>query len=107
MTHTYTLCIRYTIDPSRLPHFKNYVKHELESIRNAGGKIVGYWLSTDDAGPVSIAYGIIDFMSLGAYEHYRKALAADPLHRHSAEELTRNAAIINMERSLIERFADS
>jgi hypothetical protein len=28
----YTPCIRYTLDPNRLPHFKTYVEHELEAI---------------------------------------------------------------------------
>jgi hypothetical protein len=45
----YTLCIRYTLDPNRLKHFRDYVEHELAAIRNAGGKIVGYWLPTDFA----------------------------------------------------------
>jgi len=103
----YTLCIRYTLDPNRLPHFKAYVQHELEAIRNAGGKTVGYWLPTDYAGPVNIGYGLIDFESLGAYEQYRKALAADPLHQRNADELTRSGVIINMERSLFERCSDN
>jgi len=48
----YTLCIRYTLDPSRLKHFRDYVEHELQAIRNAGGKIVGYWLPTDPRDPL-------------------------------------------------------
>ena len=102
----YTLCIRYRLDPNRLPHFKTYVEHELEAIRNAGGKIVGYWLPTDFAGPNHLAYGLIDFPTLGAYERYRKALADDPLHQRNADELTRSGAIIDMERSIIERCGD-
>lgn len=102
----YTLCIRYTLDPNRLPHFRTYVEHELEAIRDAGGKIVGYWLPTDLAGPTNIAYGLIDFSTLGDYEQYRRALARDPLHQRNAEELTRSGAILNMERSLIERCGD-
>ena len=75
----FTLCIRYTIDPNRLKHFRDYVEHELEAIRNAGGKIIGCWLPTDYAGPTNIAYGLIDFLTLASYEQYRKALADDPL----------------------------
>ena len=56
--------IRYTLEPNRLKHFRDYVEHELEPIRNAGGKIVGYWLPTDFAGPTNIAYGLIDFVTL-------------------------------------------
>jgi hypothetical protein len=52
----YTLCICYTLDPNRVKHFKDYVEHELEAIRNAGGRIVDYFLPTDYAGPTNIAY---------------------------------------------------
>jgi hypothetical protein len=102
----FTLCIRYTIDPNKLPHFRHYVEHELEAIRNAGGNIVGYWTPTDFAGPTNIAYGLIDFLTLGDYEQYREALANDPLHQRNADELTRSGAIVNMERSIIERNGD-
>jgi NIPSNAP len=102
----YTLYIRYTLDPNRVTHFKRYVEHELHAIRTAGGKIVGYWLPTDFAGPTNIAYGLIDFLTLASYEQYRKALAEDPLHQLNAEELTRSGAIVNMERSLLMRCSD-
>lgn len=102
----YTVCIRYTLDPNRVQHFRTYVENELEAIRNAGGKIVGYWLPTDFAGPTSIAYGLIDFLRLASYEQYRKALADDPLHQRNVDELTRSGAVLNMERSIIERCTD-
>ena len=102
----YTLCIRYTLDPNRVQHFRTYVEDELAAIRNAGGKIVGYWLPTNFAGPTNIAYGLIDFLTLAAYEQYRKALADDPLHKQNTAELERSGAIINMERSVIERHGD-
>ncbi len=102
----YTLNIRYTLDPNRAAHFKTYVEHELEAIRNAGGKVVGYWLPTDFAGPTNIAYGLIDFLTLASYEQYRKALAEDPLHQRNADELARSGAIVNMERSLLLRCSD-
>jgi hypothetical protein len=102
----YTLCIRYTLDPNRLKHFREYVAHELEAIRNAGGKVIGYWLPTDFTGPNNIAYGLIDFLTLASYERYRKALADDPLHQRNADELTRSGAMINMERSIIEGCGD-
>jgi hypothetical protein len=102
----YTLCIRYTLDPNRVQHFRHYVEHELQVIRNAGGKIVGYWLPTDFAGPTNIGYGLIDFPTLASYEQYRKALAEDSLHQRNADELRLSGAIINMERSIIERCVD-
>lgn len=102
----HTLCIRYTLDPNRLKPFRDYVEHELAAIRAAGGKVVGYWLPTDFAGPTNVAYGLIDFQTLESYERYRKALAEDPLHQRNAEELTRSGAVLNTERSIIERCSD-
>jgi hypothetical protein len=87
--------------------FKTYVENELEAIRNAGGGIVGYWIPTDFAGPTNIGYGLIDFLTLGAYKAYRKALAEDPLHKRNAAALEQSGVILNMERSIIERRGDS
>lgn len=64
-------------------------------------------MPTDFAGPTHIAYGLIDFLTLASYEEYRKALANDPLHQRNAEELTRNGAVLNMERSIIQLCGDA
>ena len=71
-----------------------------------GGKVIGYWLPTDFSGPNNVAYGLIDFLTLASYEQYRKALADHPLHQRNDDELTRSGAVINMERSIIERCSD-
>jgi hypothetical protein len=68
---------------------------------------LGYWLPTDLTGPNNIVYGLIDFSALAPYEEYRKALTDDLLHQRIAEELTRSRAVINMERSIIQRYADT
>ena len=98
----YTLCIRYTLELDHLKHSREYVERELEAIRDAGGKIVGYWLPTDRAGPTNVVYGLIDFLTLTASEQYRQALADNPLHQRNADELTRSDVVLNMERSIIE-----
>jgi hypothetical protein len=100
------LCIRYTIDPNKLPDFKAYVEAELDVIRRSGGKILGYFLPTDFAGPTNEAYGLIDFLTLAKYEQYRHALAEDPGHKKDASELVRSGAIVAMNRSIIERVGD-
>jgi NIPSNAP len=102
----HTLCIRYTLDLNRLGDFRLYVTDELEAIRAAGGRVVGYWLPTDFAGPTNIGYGLIEFSSLDHYEKYRHALAADPLHQRNARRLIDSGAIVNMERSIIARCGD-
>ncbi|MBV8056895.1 MAG: NIPSNAP family protein [Deltaproteobacteria bacterium] len=68
------------------------------------GKIAGYWVPTEYAGPSHVAYGLIDFPTLASYESYRKKLAGDPEHKRNAEALERSGAIVSMERSFIERI---
>jgi hypothetical protein len=45
-------------------------------------------------------------VTLGSYEQYRRPLANNFVHQRNAEELTRSDAVLNMERSLIERCDD-
>ena len=98
-----TLCIRYTLDPNRIAAFRTYVEDELPAITRAGGKIVGYYLPTDLAGPTNVGYGLIEFASLAAYEAYRQKLADDPTHVRNTAALTESGAVLNMERSFIRR----
>jgi hypothetical protein len=102
-TPIFTLCIRYTINPNKLAAFRTYAEAEQDPIRRSGGKIVGYFLPTDFAGPTNIAYGLIDFLTLASYEQYRHALAQDSDHKNNAAELERSGAIIALHRSFIER----
>jgi hypothetical protein len=98
----FTLCIRYTINPNKLANFKAYCEAEQDPIRRSGGKIVGYFLPTDYAGPSNEAYGIIDFLTLASYEQYRRALADDPDHKKNAAELRRSGAIVAIRPSPLE-----
>jgi NIPSNAP len=98
-----TLCIRYTLDPSKLADFKAYVAAELDPIRRSGGETLGYFLPTDFAGPTNEAFGLIDFRTLAAYEQYRSALANDPVHKTNVAALEQSGAIVAMNRSMIER----
>jgi hypothetical protein len=102
----YTLCIRYTLDPNRAAHFKAYVEAELAAIRRSGGKVVGYFLPTDFAGPTNSAYGLIDFSTLASYEHYRHELAEAPEHKANVAELERSGAVIAMHRSIMKRVSE-
>jgi NIPSNAP len=63
-----TLCIRYTFNPEKLADFKAYVEAEQEPIQRSDGRILGYFLPTDFAGPTNEAMGLIDLPSLAAYE---------------------------------------
>jgi NIPSNAP len=106
-TTVHTLCIRYTLDPNALRHFRTYVADELPVIVRSGGQVVGYFLPTDFAGPTNIAYGLIDFPSLSAYEHYRAVLGVDPDHQRNVAALERTGVVLATERSFIERAASA
>lgn len=99
----HTLCLRYTFDPNRIDAFRTYVEDETPVIRDCGGRVLGYYLPTDFAGPTNIAYGLIAFASLDQYERYRAALAADPTHRRNAAALAGSGALLAIERSIIRR----
>src|ERR1700689_5815029 len=72
-----TLCIRYTLDISKLADFEDYARRFPEPIERCGGKLVGYYLPTKIAGATNFALALIDFPSLAAYEIYRDNLLAD------------------------------
>lgn len=71
-----TVFIRYTLDPFKRAQFEQYAKRWLSIIPDCGGALVGYWLPHE--GTNTIAYGLISFESLAAYEAYRTRLKADP-----------------------------
>ena len=98
-----TLCIRYKFDPDNLADIETYFAAEQNVIARSGGKIVGYFLPTDFAGPTDKAIGLIDLPSLTAYETYRQVLADDPEHKKNIATLTKSGATVSMVRSFIRR----
>jgi len=102
-TAVITLCIRYAFNADHLADFRAYVEAEQGVIERSGGKIVGYFLPTDFAGPTNEAIGLIDLPSLAAYEQYRHVLAEDPEHKRNIERLQQSGAAVAMNRSLIRR----
>ena len=105
----HTLILRYTLDPNRIAAFRTYVEDETPVIRDCGGRVVGYFLPTDFAGPTNVGYGLIEFQTLAEYEHYRAVLAADPTHQRNAAALAESGAVLVIERSFIRRhgYADA
>ena len=71
-----TCFIRYEIDPFQRQAFKKYAQTWLRVIPKCGGNLLGYFLPHE--GTNNIAYGLISFDSLAAYEIYRARLKADP-----------------------------
>jgi hypothetical protein len=72
---TITVFIRYQIDPFKRDHFEAYAKRWLTIIPQCGGNLLGYWMPHE--GTNTIAFGLISFDSLAAYESYRTRLKAD------------------------------
>jgi hypothetical protein len=73
---TITCFIRYQIDPSRREMFERYAETWGRVIPRCGGELIGYFLPHE--GTNDIAWGLIGFEDLAAYERYRRTLKADP-----------------------------
>jgi hypothetical protein len=71
-----TCVIRYQIDPFQRDEFKKYAENWSRIIPRCGGHLVGYFLPFE--GTNDVAWGLIAFDSLAAYEAYRTRLKSDP-----------------------------
>ena len=98
-----TLCIRYKFNPDRIAGIETYFANEQRVIERSGGRIVGYFMPTDFAGPNDEAVGLIDIPSVAAYEEYRRRLADDPEHKANVAALGESGATVSMVRSFIRR----
>jgi hypothetical protein len=72
---TVTVFIRYQLDPSKRAMFEEYAKRWLSIIPKAGGDLLGYWMPHE--GTNNIAFALISFENLAAYENYRARLRTD------------------------------
>jgi len=72
---TITVFIRYQLDPFQRDAFEQYARNFLDIIPKCGGNLLGYWMPHE--GTNNIAYALISFDSLAAYEAYRTRLKAD------------------------------
>ena len=70
-----TCIIRYQIDPFQRDEFKTYAENWGRIIPRCGGHLVGYFLPHE--GTNDVAWGLIAFDSLAAYETYRARLQSD------------------------------
>jgi hypothetical protein len=72
---TVTVFIRYQLDPFKRVLFEQYSKRWLSIIPRLGGDLQGYWMPHE--GTNNIAFALISFASLAAYESYRARLRSD------------------------------
>lgn len=100
-----TCVIRYQIDPFQTDAFRAYAEAWARIIPRCGGHLVGYFLPAE--GTNDVAYGLIGFDSLAAYEAYRARLRADPEGRANFEMAQRLRLILREERTFLEVVAES
>jgi hypothetical protein len=97
---TITCFIRYQIDPCQRDAFKEYAARWGRIIPACGGHLVGYFLPHE--GTSDIAWGLIAFDSLAAYEAYRSRLKSDPRGRENFEFAQSQRFILREERTFVE-----
>ncbi len=98
-----TCVIRYQIDPFQREAFRRYAEAWGRIIPRCGGRLLGYFLPHE--GSNDIAWGLISFPSLTAYETYRATLKADPEGRANFEWAQRERFILREERTFVEGVA--
>jgi hypothetical protein len=97
---TTTCFIRYQIDPFQREEFRQYAENWGRIIPRCGGHLVGYFLP--DEGTNDVAWGLIAFDSLAAYETYRARLKSDDEARANFAMARSRRIILREERTFVE-----
>ena len=92
--------IRYQIDPFQREDFRRYAQQWLRIIPRCGGNLLGYFLPHE--GTNDIAWGVIGFESLAAYESYRARLKTDDEGKANFAVAQSKRFILREERSFLE-----
>ena len=100
MTVKITCFIRYQIDPFQKDEFRKYAENWGRIIPRCGGHLLGYFLPYE--GTNDVAWGLIAFESLAAYEAYRARLRTDQEARDNFAMAQSKRLIIREERNFVE-----
>jgi NIPSNAP len=92
--------IRYEIDPFQRDAFNEYAGRWGPIIPRCGGDLVGYFLPHE--GTNNVAWGVIAFAGLAAYEAYRSTLKSDPESRSNFAFAQAKRLILREERTFLE-----
>jgi hypothetical protein len=92
--------IRYQIDPFQRDAFQKYAEGWRTIIPRCGGRWIGYFLPLE--GTNDVAWGLIGFDSLAAYETYRARLKADPEARANFAFSQSKRIVLREERTFLE-----
>ena len=96
-----TVFIRYRLDPFKRALFEEYARRWLAIIPKCGGDLVGYWMPHE--GTNNIAFALISFENLAAYESYRARLRSDPEGTTNFEFAEENKFILAEERTFLRK----
>jgi hypothetical protein len=97
---TVTCFIRYEIDPFQREAFAEYADRWSRIIPRCGGDLLGYFLPYE--GTNNVAFALISFESLAAYETYRRRLRADPDGQANFAFAQSKRMIVREERTFLE-----
>jgi hypothetical protein len=97
---TVTCVIRYEIDPCQRDGFRKYAANWGRIIPRCGGHLVGYFLPYE--GTNNVAWGLIAFDSLAAYETYRARLKSDAEACENFDMAQTRRLILREERNFVE-----
>jgi hypothetical protein len=92
--------IRYQIDPFKLEDFRQYAKNWGHIIPRCGGQLIGYFIPHE--GTNDIAWGLIGFENLAAYETYRARLRTDAEAKENFKLAFNNRVVLREERTFVE-----
>jgi hypothetical protein len=95
-----TCVIRYEIDPFQRDAFRQYAASWGRIIPRCGGHLVGYFLPYE--GTNDVAWGLIAFDSLAAYEAYRARVKSDPEAVQNFTMAQTKRLILREERNFVE-----
>jgi hypothetical protein len=100
-----TVFIRYQIDPFKREQFEHYACQWLSIIPRCGGELTGYFMPHE--GTNNIAFALISFDSLAAYERYRAVLRADAEGRANFAFAEEHKFILAEERTFLRQVLAS
>lgn len=92
--------IRYQIDPFQREGFQKYAENWGRIIPRCGGHLIGYFLPYE--GTNDVAWGLIAFSSLAAYERYKARLKSDAEARENFLMAQTKRLILREERNFVE-----
>jgi hypothetical protein len=95
-----TCFIRYQIDPFQKEEFRKYAENWGRIIPRCGGHLIGYFLPHE--GTNDVAWGLIAFDSLAAYETYRACLKSDKEALENFATAQSKRLILREERNFVE-----